>query len=70
MSATVTNEGSVMYYTMVFKGVRVVLKVAICKGLGTFLAISPELLHQIYILFCFLLFGRGGGGSGITFAVT
>ena len=47
MSATVTNEGSVMCYTMVFKGVRVVLKVAICKGLGTFLAISPELFYQI-----------------------
>ena len=54
MSAIVTNEGSVMCYTMVFKSVRVVLKVAICKGLGTFLAIPPELFYQISFF--------GGGG--------
>ena len=68
MSATVTNEGSVMCYTMVFKGVRVVLKVAICKGLGTFLAISPELFYQISFFF-----GGGGRGRerrGLTFVVT
>ena len=58
MSAIVTNEGSVMCYTMVFKGVRVVLKVAISKGLGTFLAISPELFYQI----SFFFWWRGGGG--------
>ena len=56
MSAIVTNEGSVMCYTMVFKSVRVVLKVAICKGLGTFLAISPELFYQISFF--------GGGVEG------
>ena len=56
MSAIVTNEGSEMCYTMVFKGVRVVLKVAICKGLVTFLAISPELFYQI----SFFFWWRGG----------
>ena len=72
MSAIVTNEGSVMCYTMVFKGVRVVLKVAICKGLGMFLAISPELFYQI----SFLFFGGGGGEGegrerrGVNFVVT
>ena len=47
-----------MCYTMVFKGVRVVLKVAICKGLGMFLAIYPELFYQISFFF-----GGGGGGE-------
>ena len=57
MSAIVTNEESVMCYTMVFKGVGLVLKVTICKGLGTFLAISQELFYQI------IFFGGGGGGE-------
>lgn len=67
MSAIVTNEGSEMCYTMVFKGVTVVLKVAICKGLVTFLAISPELFYQISFFF-----GGGGGRErrGVTFVVT
>lgn len=67
MSAIVTNEGSEMCYTMVFKGVRVVLKVAICKGLITFLAISPELFYQI----SFFFWWRGGRERrGVTFVVT
>ena len=66
MSAIVTNEGPVMCYTMVFKGVGLVLKVAICKGLGTFLAISQELFYQII----FFGGGRGGEWRGVTFVVT
>ena len=67
MSAIVTNEESVMCYTMVFKGVGLVLKVAICKGLGTFLAISQELFYQIIF---FWGGGRGGEWRGVTFVVT
>ena len=65
MSAIVTNEGSVMCYTMVFKGVGLVLKLAICKGLGTFLAISQELFHQI-----FFIFWGGGRVEGSNFCGT
>lgn len=50
-----------------FKGVRVVLKVAICKGLVTFLAISPELFYQISYFF---LVEGGRERRGVTFVVT
>lgn len=44
---------------MVFKGVGLVLKVAICKGLGTFLAISQELFYQT------IFFGGRGEGERV-----